>query len=113
MALCYDNHHRTHLGPFLVERAVEAMLGCNSLVFNNEALLTRAKQLRLTDAEDKKEGKKRGKEDKEDKEDKEEKGKDDKEEKKKEGQEGNNDGKTTTKKRKPQSSSDSDSDSSC
>jgi hypothetical protein len=109
LALCYDDHHRTHLGPFLVERAVEAMLGCNSLVFNNAALLARAKQLRLTDTEDKKEGKKGCKEDNDLQEDKEEGGKEDKEGKKKEGKK---EGKKTTRKRKQISSSDSDSDSS-
>ena len=105
MALCYDDHHRTHLGPFLVERAVEAMLGCNSLVFNNEALLARARQLRLADTE----GKKGGKADKDLEEDKEEGGKEDEEGKKNEGKKV---GKKAPRKRKQKPSSDSDSDSS-
>ena len=90
--------HTKTCKPNLVERAVEAMLGCNSLVFNNAALLARAKQLRLTDTE----GKKGGKEDKDLQEDKEEGGKEDKEGKKKEGKK---EGKTTTRKRKQKSSS--------
>ena len=106
LALCYDDHHRTHLGPFLVERAVEAMLGCDSLVFNNEVLLARAKQLSLT-------GKKRGKADKDTDEDKEddegkknEKGK--KKKKKKQSSDSDSDSNSDTKKRKKESSSDSD-----
>ena len=38
MALCYDEHHRENLGPFLVQRAVEDMLGQNTMVFRNETL---------------------------------------------------------------------------
>ena len=48
IALCYDEHHKTHLGPFLVQRAVEAMLSCSTIVFNNDCLVARAKQLNLT-----------------------------------------------------------------
>ena len=102
LALCYDDHHRTHLGPFLVERAVEAMLGCNSLVFNNEALLARARQLRMADTE----GKKGGKADKDLEEDKEEGGKEDEDGKKNEGKKV---GKKAPRKRKQKLSSDSDS----
>ena len=70
MALCYDVHHMTHLGPFLVQRAVEAMLGSTSMVFNNDALVSRGKQLRLADTKDSKNGHKQDK--KEDKKDEEE-----------------------------------------
>ena len=91
LALCYDDHHRTHLGPFLVQRAVEAMLGSNSVVFNNVSLVARAKQLRLT--------KEDTKEDKKD---------DQKEDKKEETTEGKKRGKT--KQKRKQMSSDSDSD---
>ena len=102
MGLCYDDHHRKHLDPFLVQRAVEDMLGCNSLVFNNEALVARAKQLRLTDTkEDKKDGQKQDK-----KEDKKEEKKEDQKEEKEEGKKG-----SKTKKKRKQTSSDSDSDS--
>ena len=48
LALCYDEHLRTHLGQFLVQRAVEAMLGRSTMVFTNESLVARATQLRLT-----------------------------------------------------------------
>ena len=54
MALCFNEHHRKHLGPFLVQRAVEAMLGSNSQVFQNDVLAARAKQLQLTTKEDEK-----------------------------------------------------------
>ena len=33
LGLCFDEHHRKNLEPFLVQRAVEAMLGSNSVVF--------------------------------------------------------------------------------
>ena len=53
------------MGPFIAQRAVEAMLGSNTMVFGNEYLVARAKQLRLTEGEakddendDKKEGNK-------------------------------------------------------
>ena len=71
LALCYDDHHRTHLGPFLVQRAVEAMITNESLIFTNQALVACAKQLQLTDTkedkkddqnQDKKDGKKEGRE---------------------------------------------------
>ena len=48
LALCFDDHHRKHLDPFLTERAVEAMLSNNTMVFKNDALLQRSVQLRLT-----------------------------------------------------------------
>ena len=66
LALCYDEHHRKHLGPLLVQRAVEAMLGRNTMVFDNEVLLARAKELNLAkvdEKEDKKEDEKKNKED--------------------------------------------------
>ena len=85
-------HHKKHLGPFLVERAVEAMLGNNTLVFHNEGLLARAKQLRIGPDEKKKQ------EDQKDEE------KDAQKERKRES-------KKDGKKKRKKSSSDSDSDS--
>ena len=80
LGLCYDEHHMTHLAPILVQRAVEAMLGSNSVVFNNEALMTRAKQLKVTkdDKDEKKDDQKKDK-----KEEKKKDKSDDEEEKKK------------------------------
>ena len=101
LALCYDDHHRTHLGPFLVQRAVEAMLGSNTLVFQNEALEARAKQLRLTKEDKKDDPKEDQKEDK-----KEEKKNDKKEKEEKKDKKG-----TKNKKPTKQPSSDGDSDS--
>ena len=107
LALCYDEHHRKNLEPLLVQRAVEAMLGSNTMVFHNESLVARAKQLRLMKEDTKEDKKDDQKEDK--KEDKKEEKKEGKNEetprKKKRGK--------TKKKRKPTSSeSDSDFDSS-
>ena len=118
LALCYDEHHRKHLGPFLVQRAVEAMLGRTTMVFNNEVLFARATQLNLakedqaaTAKEDEKEDKKQDK-----KQDKKEDGKEDKKEeekKAKEDEKKNKEGKKGKKKRKrTSSSSNSDFDSS-
>ena len=42
LGLCFDEHHRTSLPPFLVQRAVEAMLGSITMVFQNESLVARA-----------------------------------------------------------------------
>ena len=47
VALCYDEHHRTHLQRFLVERAVEAMAQGSTLVFKDESLQARALDLKL------------------------------------------------------------------
>ena len=47
VALCYDEHHRTHLQRFLVERAVEAMVQGTSLVFKEDSLQARAVDLKL------------------------------------------------------------------
>ena len=61
LGLCFDEHHRKHLGTFLVQRAVEAMLGSTTMVFLNPTLVARAKKLRLTREElqeDRKEEKK-------------------------------------------------------
>ena len=108
LALTFDKHHMTHLHPFLVERAVEAMLGSNTMVFQNEALLARSVQLMLTkdtskdgDKDDKKDGKKDEKKD--DKKDDKKKTKKTADKKKK---------KKTKKKADDDSSSSSDSDSS-
>ena len=112
MALCFDEHHKEHLEPFLVQRAVEAMLGRSTLVFDNEKLFARATQLNLAkedpkkekkedvEKEDKKDGKKEDK--KEDKKDEEKKPKDEAKSKKEAGK-----GKKK-KKKKASSSSDSD-----
>ena len=82
LALTFNDHHRTILKPFLVERAVEAMLGSNTMIFMNEALLARSVKLRLTKEdttakEDPKDAKKDGKKDekKEDKKEDKKKGK--------------------------------------
>ena len=48
LALTFDDHRAKVLKPFLVERAVEAMLGSSTMVFVNEDLLARSAQLRLT-----------------------------------------------------------------
>ena len=87
LALCFDDHHKKHLAPFLVQRAVEAMLGSKTLVYHNEYLVARAKLLRLTkDAanEDKKKKKKEEqeeeKEEEEEQEEEEEEREDDEEE---------------------------------
>jgi hypothetical protein len=48
VALCYDEHHRTHLKKFFLERAVEAMVTGTTQVFKDEALLARSIQLNLT-----------------------------------------------------------------
>ena len=47
VALCYDEHHRTHLQRFLVERAVEAMVQGTSLVFKEDSLQARVVDLHL------------------------------------------------------------------
>ena len=87
LALCYDEHHRKNLEPFLVQRAVGAMLGSNTMVFHNDALMTRAKQLKLTKddtKDDEKEDKNKEKEKEKEKEDKKKKKeKNNKEDKKK------------------------------
>ena len=48
MALCFDEHHRTHLSTFLSERAVEAMVTGTTQVFRDAALQARSVQLHLT-----------------------------------------------------------------
>ena len=77
-ALTYDDHRGENDNPFLLERAVEAMLGSNTMAFMNEALMARSVQLRLTKV-DAKEGPKEDKKD----EKKDDKKDDEKEEKKK------------------------------
>ena len=52
LALTFNDHHRTTLQPFLVERAVEAMLAGNTMIFMNETLQERSVKLRLTKKED-------------------------------------------------------------
>ena len=49
VALCYDDHHRTHLQRFLVERAVEAMVQGTTLVFKDDSLQARAVDLKFMD----------------------------------------------------------------
>ena len=48
VALCYDEHHRTHLNKFFLERAVEAMVSGKTLVFKDDALQARSVELNLT-----------------------------------------------------------------
>ena len=48
VALCYDEHHRTHLNKFFLERAVEAMVSGKTLVFKDDALQARSVELHLT-----------------------------------------------------------------
>ena len=105
MALCSNDHHRENLGPFLVQRAVEDMLGQNTLVFKNDTLSARAKQLHLMKDDQKKEIKIEIKTEEEEK-DNEEKPKKKKNEEK-EDKEGKKNGKTKKKKKKPPTSSES------
>ena len=116
LALCYDAHHRDHLAPFLVERAVEAMLSSTTKVFHNDDLLKRSVQLRLTrNADDKKDEEKDGDDKKDDKKDNKKDGddkKDDKKEKKKKGTPSKKIKKSAKKTKKEASSSSSDSSSS-
>ena len=60
--LCFDDHHRTNIWRFLLERAVEAMVSGSTLVFKDESLRARSIELSLTkdDAKDKKDGKEEG-----------------------------------------------------
>ena len=109
LALCYDDHHRKHLGPFLVQRAVEAMLGSNTMVFHNESLVARAKELRLTKEETKDDKKDDHKEKEKEKEKKDEKKKENKKEKKEEKKkEEKNEEKRKTKPKSSSSDSDSE-----
>ena len=48
VAVCFNEHHRTHLTTFLSERAVEAMVSGTTMVFKDEALQARSVQLNLT-----------------------------------------------------------------
>ena len=48
VALCFDEHHRTHVQKFLKERAVEAMVSGSSNVFKDDALQARSATLKLT-----------------------------------------------------------------
>ena len=50
VALCYDEHHRAHLGKFLLERAVEAMVAGTTVVFKDEGLQARSVELNLKTA---------------------------------------------------------------
>ena len=85
VALCFDDHHRTHLMRFLKERAVEAMVTGTTLVFKDETLRQRSIALDLCKedkgTEDPKKEKEKGKE----KEKKTEKGKEKEKEKAKKG----------------------------
>ena len=111
LALCYDAHHRDHLAPFLVERAVEAILSSNTMVFRNDDLLKRSVQLRLTrNADDKKDEEKDAKnDDKKDHDDKKDEKKDAKKEKKKKGTPAKKKKKSAKKTEEEASSSSSDS----
>ena len=60
--LCFDEHHRTHLSRFIMERAAESMVSGTTLVFKDESLRARSIELNLMRAEsankdDRKEGK--------------------------------------------------------
>ena len=46
--LCFDDHHRTNIWRFLLERAVEAMVSGTTLVFMEESLRARSIELSLT-----------------------------------------------------------------
>ena len=48
VALCFDEHHRTHFRQFLTEHAVEEMVAGTTLVFKDDALQARSVQLNLT-----------------------------------------------------------------
>ena len=48
VALCYDEHHRTHLTTFLSERFVESTVNGTTMVFKDDALQARSVQLDLT-----------------------------------------------------------------
>ena len=50
VALCYDEHHRTHLTTFLSERFVESTVNGTTMVFKDDALQARSAQLDLTPA---------------------------------------------------------------
>jgi hypothetical protein len=47
VALCYDDHHRTHLLPAILLRAVEAMASQSSMVFKDDVLHARSLELNL------------------------------------------------------------------
>ena len=106
LALCFDDHHKKHLAPFLVQRAVEAMLDSRTRVFHNESLVARSRRLRLTKYAAKKEDKK---EEQEEEKEEEEKSSEEKKVGKKLSK--NKKAGNTKKKRKPASSSSSDSES--
>ena len=46
--LCFDDHHRTHVSRFIMERAVESMVTGTTLVFKEESLRARSIELNLT-----------------------------------------------------------------
>ena len=48
VALCYDEHHRTHLIPLIEQRFVESTVNGTSMVFKDDALQARSVQLTLT-----------------------------------------------------------------
>ena len=48
VALCYDEHHRTRLQKFFLQRAVEAMVSGTTLVFKDDVLQARSIELNLT-----------------------------------------------------------------
>ena len=112
LALCFDDHHKKNLQPFLVQRAVEAMIGKDTMVFRNDDLEARAKELKLA-KDDTKEDEKEDKKKKEDGKKEDGKKEDEKEDKKKEKKkEKKEDKKKEDKKKRKQASSDSASDSS-
>jgi hypothetical protein len=48
VALCYDEHHQTHLKKIFLERAVQALVSGTTQVFKDEALLARSIELKVT-----------------------------------------------------------------
>ncbi len=48
VALCYDEHHQTHLKKSFLERAVQALVSGKTHVFKDEALLARSIELNVT-----------------------------------------------------------------
>jgi hypothetical protein len=48
VALCYDEHHQTHLKKIFLQRAVTALVSGTTQMFKDEALLARSIELKLT-----------------------------------------------------------------
>ena len=48
VALCFDDHHRTHLSRLMTERAAESMVAGTTIIFKEEALRAKSIDLQLT-----------------------------------------------------------------